>query len=178
MIGWNRITDSCKSLWWLIQEQWHRKVIRWENGYLKTGGNGWSGNRPYQIQFHWVTIEGYLHQLITKWILSRITEPIAKMFSSVPLNSVNEGRSMNSQLKRRWYSSLSLYSCSCRVVCESSFGHPDYHLEEQTYQVQWTGLLANLSHQFIHSITLKHNGMHTTECTITKLDWLKMRKTP
>ena len=41
-------------------------------------------------------IEGYLVQSITKWLLSRITEPIHMKLPSSPLKYVSEGRSVHS----------------------------------------------------------------------------------
>ena len=93
-------------LWCMIREQQHRMMRKWENGYLRIGGNRWNRSNLHWSGFHWMIIEGYLHQSNTKSILSRITEPIfAKLFQS-PLNSVNEGRSIHS----------STHSISLRIV--------------------------------------------------------------
>ena len=69
-----RRTRFC--VWWLIREQQHRMMRKWENGYLRIGGNRCNGSSNHRIGFHWMIIEGYLHQSNNKSILSRITEPI------------------------------------------------------------------------------------------------------
>ena len=92
--------------WCMIREQQHRMMRKWENGYLRIGGNRCSGSNQYRSRFLWMTVEGYLHQSNNKSILSRITEPIRPKFQSLPLNSVNEGRSIHS----------SLHSISLRIV--------------------------------------------------------------
>ena len=93
-------------LWWLIREQQHRMMRKWENGYLRIGGNRciWSSN--HRSRFHQMIIEGYLHQSNTTSILSRITDPIYLKLQKYPLNSVNEGRSIHP----------SVYSISLRIV--------------------------------------------------------------
>ena len=63
-------------LWWLIRERQHRMMRKWENGYLRVGGNRWTGSTNHRSWFHWMINEGCLHQSNTKSILSRITEPI------------------------------------------------------------------------------------------------------
>ena len=93
-------------LWWLIREQQHRMMRKWENEYLRIGGNRSSGSRNHRIGFHCMTIEGYLIQSITKWLLSRITEPIYQKLKLSPLKVVSEGRSIHS----------STYSISLRIV--------------------------------------------------------------
>ena len=92
--------------WCMIREQQHRMMRKWENAYLRIGGNRciWSSN--HRSRFHWMIIEGYLHQSNTKSILSRITEPTYLKLLLLPLNSVNEGRSIHS----------SAYSISLRIV--------------------------------------------------------------
>ena len=99
------IRRICFCFWWLIREQWHRMIRKGENGYLRIGGNRCSWSSNHRSWFHWMIIEGYLHQSNTKSILSRITEPIFSKLSS-PLNCVNEGRSIHS----------SAYSISLRIV--------------------------------------------------------------
>ena len=79
---------------------------KWENAYLRIGGNRCNGSSIYWIWFQWMIIEGYLHQSNTKSILSRITDPIHPKLHSRPLNCVNEGRSIHS----------STYSISLRIV--------------------------------------------------------------
>ena len=81
-------------------------MMRWENEYLRIGGNRCNRSISYQIGFHWMIIEGYLHQSNTKSILSRITDPIHPKLHSRPLNCVNEGRSIHS----------SFHSISLRIV--------------------------------------------------------------
>ena len=63
-------------LWWLIREQSHRMMRKWENGYLWVGGNRSGRSCNHRSWFHQMIIEGYLHQSNTKSILSRITDPI------------------------------------------------------------------------------------------------------
>ena len=101
-----RIRETSFCFWWLIQEQEHRMMMRWENEYLRIEGNRSSRSNHYQIGFHWMILEGYLYQSITKWILSRITEPIAQKLTPSPLKLVNEGRSIHS----------SFHSFSLRIV--------------------------------------------------------------
>ena len=100
------IRHTCYCLWWLIRDQQHRMMRKWENAYLRIGGNRCSRSINYRSWFHWMLIEEYLHQSNTKSILSRITTPIFLKFWSFPLNSVNEGRSIHS----------STYSISLRIV--------------------------------------------------------------
>ena len=93
-------------LWCMIREQQHRMMRKWENEYLRIGGNRCAISSNHRSRFHWMITEGYLHQSNTKSILSRITEPIYLKFWSFPLNSVNEGRSIHS----------STHSISLRIV--------------------------------------------------------------
>ena len=93
-------------LWWQIRERQHRMMRKWESEYLWVGGNRCSRSMHNRSGFHWMLIEGYLHQSNTKSILSRITDPIFLKFLSSPLNSVNEGRSIHS----------SSHSFSLRIV--------------------------------------------------------------
>ena len=61
-----------------VPNQEHRMIMRWENEYLRIGGNRcrWSSHYHKGIGSHQMIIEGYLVQSTTKWLLSRITEPI------------------------------------------------------------------------------------------------------
>ena len=79
--------------------------MRWENEYLRIGGNRCTRSNSHRIGFHWMITEGYLLRSITKWLLSRITEPILQKLL-FPLNEVNEGRSIHS----------SFHSFSLRIV--------------------------------------------------------------
>ena len=101
-----RIRDNRFCFWWMIREQEHRVIMRWENDYLRTGGNRWSRNSHHRIRFHWMIAEEYLVQSVTKWLLSRITEPNNLKSSPSPLKNVNEGRSIHS----------SFHSISLRIV--------------------------------------------------------------
>ena len=88
------IRGICFCVWWLIREQQHRMMRKWENEYLRIGWN--RCNRSNRRWFHWMIIERYLHQSNTKSILSRITDPIYLKLKLPPQNSVNEGRSIYS----------------------------------------------------------------------------------
>ena len=100
------IRRICLCFWYMIREQWHRMIRKWENEYLETEWNRCSRSNLYRSWFHQMIIEGCLHQSITKTLLSRITEPIVKKLPSIPLNSVNDGRSIRS----------SAHSISLRIV--------------------------------------------------------------
>ena len=67
-------------VWWLIREQQHRMMRKWENGYLRIGGNRCSWSSDHRSRYPWI-IEGYLHQPNIKSILSKITDPIFSKFS-------------------------------------------------------------------------------------------------
>ena len=71
-------------------------MTRWENEYLKIGGNRCSGSYLYGIGYHLQITEEYLVQSMIKAILSRITEPNNLKSSPSPLKEVNEGRSIHS----------------------------------------------------------------------------------
>ena len=71
------IRRNCFCVWWLIREQWHRMMRKWENEYLKTQWYRCIWSSHYRSWFHQMINEGYLHQSNTKSILSKITEPIA-----------------------------------------------------------------------------------------------------
>ena len=105
-------------LWWLIREQEHRMMMRWENEYLRIGGNRCTRSSNYRIGFHLMIIEGYLVRSITKWLLSRITEPICSKIQLYPLKLVNEGRSVHS------ITSFNLTShCQCVLVVVGFFAN-------------------------------------------------------
>ena len=97
----NRLCSLC-----MIREQRHRMMRKWENEYLRIGGNRCSRSSNHRSWFHRMIIEGYLHQSNAKSILSRITEPILWKLYKSPLNSVNEERSVHS----------STHSISLRIV--------------------------------------------------------------
>ena len=73
------------------------------------------------------------------------------------------------------YVSLWMCSWSCRVHSRSHFDHAN-HPKRYIHQVEWIVVSANLIHQPIHSITLKHNRMNIAEYSIVKYDWLQLRK--
>ena len=100
------IRRTCFCFWWLIREQQHRRIRKWENGYLRIGVNRCSGSSNHRIGYHQMIIEGYLHQPNTISILSKNTEPIYLKLLLLPLKSVNEGRSIHP----------STYSISLRIV--------------------------------------------------------------
>ena len=100
------IRRTCFCLWWLIREQSHRMMRKWENGYLWIGGNRSRRSSHNWSRFHQTITEGYLHLSNTKSILSRVTVPIFPKLLCPPLNCVNEGRSIHS----------SAYSISLRIV--------------------------------------------------------------
>ena len=97
----NRLCSLC-----MIREQRHRMMRKWENEYLRIGGNRCSRSSNHRSWFHQMIIEGYLNQSNAKSILSRITEPILWKLYKSPLNSVNEERSIHS----------SAHSISLRIV--------------------------------------------------------------
>ena len=70
------IRRTCFCLWWLIREQWHQMMRKYDIMYLKIGGKRCTGSRTNGIRFHWMAVEEYLHQSNAKSILSRITDPI------------------------------------------------------------------------------------------------------
>ena len=100
------IGGTCFCVGYMIREQQHRMMRKGENMYLRIGGNRSSRSSNHRIGFHWMIIEGYLNQSNTKYILSRITEPIHLKLCSSPLKLVNEGRSIHS----------STHSISLRIV--------------------------------------------------------------
>ena len=70
------IRRTCFCLWWLIREQQHRMMRKWENGYLRIGGNRCTRSWENRSRFHQMITEGYLHQSNTKSLLSRIIERV------------------------------------------------------------------------------------------------------
>ena len=156
--------------WCSSPKQQHRVMRKWENGYLRIGGNRCSWSSYYRSWFQWMIIEGYLHQSNTKSILSRITEPIHPKLQSCPLNSVNEGRSIHT----------STHSISLRIV--NVFFRSARWSPSRVSRPSWMdcsfGKSESSIHPFHHSQTqpIEHTGMeeHRVRVIVVEEDlWIQ-----
>ena len=79
-------------------------------------------------------------------------------------------------LSNGYYSSLSVYSCNCRVHTEWSSDPQSRRLQAHWSRLEETVDLANLSHHAISYATRKYYRMTTVERKTTQLDRLQLRK--
>ena len=96
-----RITRrTCFFFEWLIQEQLHQMMTRWDWSYLLIEESRYIGSN-YHIHllrsgFRWMITQGYLHLFTVNSILSRVMEPMYLKTFSFSLKLVSEGRSIHS----------------------------------------------------------------------------------
>ena len=140
-------------------------IRKWENAYLRIGGNRCTRSSLHQSRFHWMIIEGYLHQSNAKSILSRITEPIYLKLKSFPLNCVNEGRSIHSSthsISLRIVNVFLKLKGSVLILCRLSRLSPS-RAELPSRMDCSLGKSESSIHPFNHSQTqpYEHDRMHT-----------------
>ena len=163
--------------------QKHRMVMRWENEYLRIGGNRWERSTNYRNGFHGMITEGYLLQSVTKWPLSRITEPIARKLYPSPSKEVNEGRSIHSSFHsislRIVNVFLKLYGLSL-IVFRSSRQSPSKVLWPSWMDCRF-GKSESSIHSFNHSQTQlnEHTWMHHHEVWLIVVEedlWIQVNQ--
>ena len=77
-------------------ESWRREFMIRQNDYYRIQQNRCSRSSYYRSWFHWMLIEGYLHQSASKSILSSVIVPMFWKLYWLPTKDVSEGRSIHS----------------------------------------------------------------------------------